>query len=167
MDSIKKSSHQFEDEEFKSFETKVDSVMKILEQLNNTDKEEQESGMIAADQYLNGKIKDLEKLNEDNFIVNVKSDRTVINRKALEDDEDRGPKTMSQYTFMKQLEDDAKKRAANKKERESIAQNFRKMGNEAFRKQEYEKAVNLYTKAIDHVKDSPILYNNRALCYIK
>lgn len=160
-------SHQFDEEEFKSFETKVDSVMKILEKLNASDKEEQECGMVSADQYLHGKIKDLENLNEDTFIVNVKSDRTVINKAALNDDEDRGPKTMDQYTFMKQLESDAKKRAAVKKEREQIAQNFRKMGNEAFRKQEYEKAVNLYSKAIDHVKDSPILYNNRALCYIK
>lgn len=160
-------SHQFEEEEFKSFETKVDSVMKILEKLNASSKEEQEIGMVSADQYLHGKIKDLENLDEDSFIVNVKSDRTLINKAALEDDDDKGPKTMDQYTFMKQLESDAKKRAANKKEREHIAQNFRKMGNEAFRKQEYEKAVNLYTKAIDHVKDSPILYNNRALCYIK
>lgn len=160
-------SQHFEEEEFKSFESKVDSVMKILEKLNASDKEEQESGMVSADQYLHGKIKDLENLDEDSFIVNVKSDRTFINKAALEDDEDRSPKTMDQYTFMKQLESDAKKRAAVKKEREQIAQNFRKMGNEAFRKQEYEKAVNLYTKAIDHVKDSPILYNNRALCYIK
>lgn len=160
-------SHQFDDEEFQSFETKIDSVMKILEKLNASDKEEQENGMVSADQYLHGKIKDLENLNEDNFIVNVKSNRTVINRAALEDDEDKGPKTMDQYTFMKQLESDAKKRTAVKKEREDIAQNFRKMGNDAFRKQEYEKAINLYTKAIDHVKDSPILYNNRALCYIK
>lgn len=160
-------SHQFDDEEFKSFETKVDSVMKILEKLNASDKEDQENGMVSADQYLHGKIKDLENLNEDTFIVNVKQDRTVINKAALEDDEDEGPKTLDQYTFMKQLESDAKKRAAVKKEREQIAQNFRKMGNEAFRKQEYEKAINLYTKAIDHVKDSPILYNNRALCYIK
>lgn len=160
-------SHQFDDEEFKSFETKVDSVMKILEKLNASEKEEQENGIVSADQYLHGKIKDLENLDEDTFIVNVKSDRTVINKAALIDDEDKGPKTMDQYTFMKQLETDAKKRAAVKKEREEIAQNFRKMGNEAFRKQEYEKAVNLYTKAIDHVKDSPILYNNRALCYIK
>lgn len=162
-------STQVDDEEFKSFETKVESVMKILEKLNSSDKEEQDNGMISADQYLHGKIKNLENLDENSFIVNVKSNRTVINKAALQDDDDDDgrPKTMDQYTFMKQLESDAKKRAENKKEREQIAQNFRKMGNEAFRKQEYEKAVNLYTKAIDHVKDSPILYNNRALCYIK
>lgn len=41
------------------------------------------------------------------------------------------------------------------------------MGNDAFRKCEYERAVSMYTKAIDHVKDSPVLYNNRALTYIR
>lgn len=41
------------------------------------------------------------------------------------------------------------------------------MGNQAFRNGEYEKAVSMYTKAIDQVRDSPILYNNRALSYIR
>lgn len=41
------------------------------------------------------------------------------------------------------------------------------MGNGAFRNGEYEKAVSLYGKAIDQVKDSPILYNNRALSFIR
>lgn len=41
------------------------------------------------------------------------------------------------------------------------------MGNDAFRTGEYEKAISMYSKAIDHVKDSPVLYNNRALTYIR
>jgi tetratricopeptide (TPR) repeat protein len=41
------------------------------------------------------------------------------------------------------------------------------MGNQAFRSGDYEKAVNLYSKALDQVRDSPILWNNRALCYIR
>lgn len=41
------------------------------------------------------------------------------------------------------------------------------MGNQAFRNGEYEKAVSMYTKAIDQVRDSPILYNNRALSFIR
>lgn len=42
-----------------------------------------------------------------------------------------------------------------------------RLGNDAFRKGEYERAITMYTKAIDHVKDSPVLYNNRALTYIR
>lgn len=41
------------------------------------------------------------------------------------------------------------------------------MGNQAFRNEEYEKAVSMYSKAIDQVRDSPILYNNRALSFIR
>lgn len=41
------------------------------------------------------------------------------------------------------------------------------MGNKAFRNCENEKAVSMYSKAIDQVRDSPILYNNRALSYIR
>lgn len=42
-----------------------------------------------------------------------------------------------------------------------------RMGNQAFRNGEYEKAVSMYTKALDQIRDSPILYNNRALSYIR
>lgn len=41
------------------------------------------------------------------------------------------------------------------------------MGNQAFRRGDYEQAVSLYSKALDQVRDSPILWNNRALCYIR
>lgn len=41
------------------------------------------------------------------------------------------------------------------------------MGNQAFRNGEYEKAITMYSKALDQVRDSPILYNNRALSFIR
>lgn len=41
------------------------------------------------------------------------------------------------------------------------------MGNEAFRSGDYERACSMYTKAIDHIKDSAVLYNNRSLTYIR
>lgn len=41
------------------------------------------------------------------------------------------------------------------------------MGNQAFRNGDFEKAVSMYSKAIDQVRDSPILYNNRALSFIR
>lgn len=99
------------------------------------------------------------------------------------------PHTVDKFTFMQQLEQDAAMRAENRRNREIIADNFRKynnhccsdknnslyvsfpsiirLGNKAFKEQRYEEAINLYTKAVDYIKDSPILYNNRALSYIK
>lgn len=41
-----------------------------------------------------------------------------------------------------------------------------RLGNQAFRDKEYEKAVVMYTKALDHIKDSFVIYNNRALAYL-
>lgn len=40
-------------------------------------------------------------------------------------------------------------------------------GNQAFRNGEYEQAISYYSKSIDQIRDSPILYNNRALSYIR
>lgn len=40
-------------------------------------------------------------------------------------------------------------------------------GNQAFHFKLYEKAITMYTKALDQVKDSSILYTNRALSYIR
>lgn len=91
--------------------------------------------------------------------------------------------------FRQEVERDAARRAHERKNRESVAENMRKymypiqiipariyidnnsiifrLGNAAFRESDYERALCMYNKAIDHIKDSPILYNNRALTYIR
>ncbi|XP_036343563.1 tetratricopeptide repeat protein 12-like [Rhagoletis pomonella] len=149
------------DEDFLDFESKVNQVMKLLEDMASANKSESE----------NTKKPDTKsEINEDKFIVSVRQDRTVLNRKAAHEkdpNDQGGPQQMDKYTFMQQMEQDAAERAKVRQERERIAQNFRSLGNEAFRKQNYEKAIQMYTKAIEHVKDSPILYNNRALSYLK
>ncbi|XP_053959720.1 tetratricopeptide repeat protein 12 [Anastrepha obliqua] len=152
------------DEDFLTFESKVNQVMKLLEDMASANKSDAEGGTKKPDTA--GK----EEINEENFIVSVRQDRTVLNRKAAyeKDQNEQGdPQQMDKYTFMHQMEQDAAERAKVRQERERIAQNFRRLGNEAFRKQNFEKAIQMYTKAIEHVKDSPILYNNRALCYLK
>ncbi|XP_073819759.1 tetratricopeptide repeat protein 12-like [Musca autumnalis] len=157
------------DEDFLEFESKVNQVMKLLEDINNANKKEDEStspSKKAAPKNI------FDEIDENNFIVTVKESRTVLNRNVLEnDDEDEkkksNPDVMDKFTFMQQFEKDADERAKARRERERIAQHFRTLGNEAFRKQNYEKAINMYTKAMDHIRDSPILYNNRALAYMK
>ncbi|XP_055377856.1 tetratricopeptide repeat protein 12-like, partial [Condylostylus longicornis] len=150
-----------DEKDFEIFQTKVEAVQKILEQMNSPDQNEQIEGLKEADRML-GNVNDVD--NEDSFIVKYRDDRTVINKAAWKDET---KVEMDQFTFMRQVEEDAKQRTETRRENEMIANNFRQLGNEAFRKQEYEKAINHYTKAIDHVKDSPILYCNRALTYIK
>lgn len=68
-------------------------------------------------------------INQDNFIVNVRQDRTVLNRKAVyqKDPSDTGgPQQMDKYTFMQQMEQDAAERTKIRQERERISQNFRR-----------------------------------------
>ncbi|VEN37535.1 unnamed protein product [Callosobruchus maculatus] len=43
---------------------------------------------------------------------------------------------------------------------------FKKQANAAFKRGEYEKALTLYNKAIEQIKDCCLLYNNRALTCI-
>ncbi|XP_065366905.1 sperm-associated antigen 1 [Calliphora vicina] len=156
------------DEDFLDFESKVSQVMKLLEDISNANKKEGDEGTSKKPTK-----NIMDEINVNDFIITVKDDRTSINKKSTnkikpnDDNRKDDVAEMDKFTFMKQLEQDAEERTKNKREREKIAHNFRSLGNEAFRKQSYEKAINMYTKAIDHVKDSPILYNNRALSYMK
>ncbi|KAH8265484.1 hypothetical protein KR038_009017 [Drosophila bunnanda] len=73
----------------------------------------------------------------------------------------------NQFTFMRQIEPDPEDRISARKEREIVADNFRRMGNFEYRKRRYDEAILYYTKALSYVKDTPVLYVNRAMCYIK
>lgn len=48
-----------------------------------------------------------------------------------------------------------------------LIMNVRQIANYAFLKEEYEEALSLYNIAIEISKDLPILFNSRALCYIR
>lgn len=70
-------------------------------------------------------------IDENNFIVTVKDNRTILNKNALNSDEEekQTKKTyaneMDKFTFMQQFEKDADERAKARRERERIAQHFR------------------------------------------
>ncbi|ETN57936.1 hypothetical protein AND_010490 [Anopheles darlingi] len=161
-----------EDEEaFEAGLSKVDEVMRILGLMTSGDKTKEQMGVAFADQFLgtDSATKQKEETNVENFIVRVNQERTVINRKAVmaTDDPPLEQPMQDKYAFMAEIERDAARRAAERKEREQVAQGLRRSGNRAFRRAEYEKAINMYSKAIDQIRDSPILYNNRALAYIR
>lgn len=50
---------------------------------------------------------------------------------------------------------------------DELIMNVRQIANYAFLKEEYDEALNLYNIAIEITKNLPILYNSRALCYIR
>uniref|UniRef100_A0A182K2D2 TPR_REGION domain-containing protein n=1 Tax=Anopheles christyi TaxID=43041 RepID=A0A182K2D2_9DIPT len=159
-----------EDEEaFEAGLSKVDEVMRILNLMTSGDKAKEQMGVAFADQFLgtDGATKKKQETNVENFIVRVNQERTVINRKDTTDDPPLEQPMQDKYAFMAEIERDAARRAAERREREQVAQGLRRTGNRAFRRGEYEQAINMYSKAIDQIRDSPILYNNRALAYIR
>lgn len=83
------------EEEFNNFMHRVTEVDKIVKKLNSTDRDLQNIAILEADQYLKDSGHTLlENIDEKNVYLKVKSDRTVINKKALMKKEDAD--TMSQ-----------------------------------------------------------------------
>lgn len=67
---------------------------------------------------------------------------------------------------MKSVEDDARKRAEDRKVRNERAETFKRIANGAFKEGDYEKAATYYGKALEQRKDSSVIWNNRALAYM-
>lgn len=59
----------------------------------------------------------------ENFLVKTNFDRTVINKS---DSQAQSPASVDKLTFMETVEKDANKRAAERKQREVLAQDLRK-----------------------------------------
>lgn len=74
---------------------------------------------------------------------------------------------MNPKVFMKQVEHDANKRFEAKKISKEKADTFKTRAIKAFRRGDYELSLSCYNKAIDHVKDSCVLYTSRSLILIK
>lgn len=68
---------------------------------------------------------------------------------------------------MKSIEEDVKRRTEDRKIRNERAETYKKIGNNAFKQDNYEKAITYFGKAIEQRKDSSLLWNNRALSYMK
>ncbi|EDW97418.1 tetratricopeptide repeat protein 12 [Drosophila yakuba] len=73
----------------------------------------------------------------------------------------------NQFTFMRQIDSEPEDRLLARKQREDVAETFRRMGNREYRKLNFTLAREYYTKGMQYIKDSPVLYINRALCCIK
>ncbi|EDW39018.1 GL13629 [Drosophila persimilis] len=149
-------------DDFSEFEATLQKIEDILHE-----SDEKQDAAAAAESKT---AVDFDKLDPDNVRLKVRENRTVINRKSLEEDKKNEAgmvQTMNQQSFMQQVEKDANERAESRAKREYEAEVQKSHGNEAFRNAKYEKAILHYGKALAQIKDSAITYNNRALCYIK
>lgn len=113
-----------DEEDFQSFETKIDQVMNILQMMNSKCPVEQRNGNEMADRYLGTDKRYQDMLKIDDFVVKVKENRTIINK--VNEDPVNEANSMGKSAFMAEMERDAARRAKERKERESIAQNLRR-----------------------------------------
>ncbi|KAH8312769.1 hypothetical protein KR044_012828 [Drosophila immigrans] len=134
------------DESFLQLDSKVDEVTSLLRSMIKPSEDDVEAVSV--------KETTAESVTDDNFMVTNRKDAKC----QLKSD---------RFTFMRQVEIDQDERCKARLERERVAQNFRKLGNAHYRHEKYENAIEMYSQAIDNIKDSPILYINRALCFIK
>lgn len=114
-----------QEEEFCAFENKVDEVMKILNLMSSNNKTHSEEGIERANKFLgvNDKETGIETVDIDNFLVKTNYDKTIINQKESPQTEQIPQDAKS---FMMSVEKDANKRAAERKQRETVAQELRK-----------------------------------------
>ncbi|CAB3372463.1 Hypothetical predicted protein [Cloeon dipterum] len=161
---------QTNDEDFEEFLTKVDTVGDLVKKLKEASTaDEVNSAAHKADAYLKKQQSERTKINSKNNSEGEASTKDVLDNRK----ESTLLHTMSPEEFMKTVTEDAKKRSAEKRDRKAASDVFKKEANVAFRSGDYVKALLLYNRAIDEVRDSCVLYTNRALtnlhleCYTK
>lgn len=116
-----------QEEEFCAFENKVDEVMQILNLMSSNNKSQSEEGLERANKFLGVSEKgaeSIENVDIDNFLVKTNYDKTIINQKK--ESTVQNEQTQDAKSFMMAVEKDANKRAADRKQREAVAQELRK-----------------------------------------
>lgn len=133
----------------------------------STDRELQKMGDAEARRYL-GEETVLENVDEEQILLKVTHNRTILNKKALMKDNGTNANEMSQgikkamnqfnvviyndrfqlllESFMEEVSKDAEKRYKDKLVRTEKMETFKKQATLAFRRGEYERALVLYNK---------------------
>ena len=101
-------------------------MMKILNLMSSDNKAQSEEGIEKANQFLgvNEKDSSIENVDIDNFLVKTNYDKTIINKKEPPPQIEQNAQDAK--SFMMSIEKDANRRAADRKQRESVAQELRK-----------------------------------------
>jgi tetratricopeptide (TPR) repeat protein len=151
------------DDGLEGFLAKVDEVGDLVQDITRAnDQESLTDAFDRADQYIQQQqqsSKEHPTDNEDKIKVNF--NKTIIN--------DTSPVYHSETdaSFCRAMEVDAEERAKRLRERMRVGNSKRKEGNESFRREEYVKALEFYTEAIEYLPGDSLTYTNRALTYLK
>ncbi|XP_046397345.1 tetratricopeptide repeat protein 12-like [Ischnura elegans] len=152
-----------EDREFESFMERVDKIGSIISRLTSKEESVREEAAKEADLCLEGKKV---KGDIDEGACKIKQNRTVINKKAFED-ENGDQYSPSKEVFMAMVSKDADERYQRKKERERKAKKWTQDAEKSKQGEDYETALYQYTKAIDEQVNWPKLFAERAKVLLK
>ncbi|XP_011551141.3 tetratricopeptide repeat protein 12 [Plutella xylostella] len=160
--ALKDHEEETRSEEWNNFVHRVGEVSSLVKDLASGDRGRAEAAQALADKYLNGKI-----IKDDDLELMIKSDRTVINKSAFPSVSDGAQGEVSKEAWMAEMSKDAERRFLDKQIRKEKADTFKTQAMKAFRRQEYDRALSCYNKAIEQIKDNSNLYCDRALTNIK
>nr|KAI8743935.1 tetratricopeptide repeat protein 12-like [Biomphalaria glabrata] len=181
MANVPKLPNQPSEKEIQNFLSKVDEIENVLKGLNSDNEEKRDLYMSKADEM----IEKIQKEKKNPVDVNDEEEpdmprtktgfsKTSINKDCYKNDTESasipGPaitECMDQNAFMAAMEADAKERAERRKERETTANTLKEQGNAEFKQGNFQKALELYNQAIDQIRDSSVLYTNRAQARMK
>ncbi|CAH0729244.1 unnamed protein product, partial [Brenthis ino] len=149
-------------EEWNNFMKRIGEVSGLVRDMASGDKEKSDAAKHMADQILEGKV-----LLEEDVKITVKDDRTVINKKAFQSHDLKDKSEMNKDAWMAEVSKDAERRALDRKIRQEKADTLKTQAIKAFRRGEYDRALSYYNRAIEQIKDNPMMYCDRALTNIK
>ncbi|XP_005030951.1 tetratricopeptide repeat protein 12 isoform X1 [Anas platyrhynchos] len=150
--------HGQQEEDFQRFLRRVDDITNLLQDLNSPDPAVKENAIAETEKRL--REQEAGKEEESKTTVN----RTVINTRASDVST---AEAVNPDGFLAALEKDAKERAKRRKRNERLANALKEKGNDAFRKGDYDTAIQRYTEGLEKLKDKQELYTNRAQAYLK
>ncbi|XP_017846100.1 tetratricopeptide repeat protein 12 [Drosophila busckii] len=156
--------HQHEQlhEDFLAQPSKVNDLMKFISDIANANKMEGDDKKkeAKAEVDISAGVTDTSFMVMKRYVSNSKRSRNSSKRTAVKSN-------MNQMTFMRQIESTQEEREKTRIERMRIANNYRRLGNCEYRRTMYDKAIEFYSRGLDYITDTPVLFCNRALCYIK
>ncbi|XP_060647663.1 tetratricopeptide repeat protein 12 isoform X1 [Drosophila nasuta] len=158
--------HPESNENFLKEPSKVVDLLQFMDLMVNANKmEDKREGKKIVQQPV---VDPSDNVTDENFYISSRGGQRMGRRSTRKTrSKIQSATNTNQFTFMRQIEQTQEQRVVARKERERVALNFRRLGNVSYRKDQFNHAIEMYTKGLEYIKDTPVLYINRACCYIK
>ncbi|KAH8310794.1 hypothetical protein KR044_003022 [Drosophila immigrans] len=155
------------DENYLNKTSKVVELMELLDLMMNANKmEDKREGKMTVQQTF---VDPSEEVTDDNFFISSRGGMGRMGRRSTRRTRSKTKITTNtnQFTFMRQIDQTNEQRVQARMERERVANNFRRLGNVAYRKDQFKTAIEMYEKGLEYIKDTPVLHINIACSHLK